>query len=173
MGAYITFGCSAHSACMIWLLGPLDSCGTYIKDNMKLCGAYCQTASLRQRTSVAKPERWSYILRDREGHGARSGPENRGATRSRATLPHSAPAPIRNRKRPVADSGAVGNTMGRRVGTSPLARTYAERQARARGSERSVRVRGAVRHRPRARFRNGRRRHCPRATRLGVTIIKS
>jgi len=116
-----------------------------------------------------------------------------GAPLAPALHCRSAPAPIRNRKRPVADSGAVRNTMGRRVSTfprttraGPLARTYAScltkktrqrvtrphgsgrhghavaaRHRPVRGSERST---GAVRHRPRAPC-NGRRRHCPRATR--------
>ena len=52
-----------------------------------------------------------------------------GAPLAPALHCRSAPAPIRNRKRPVADSGTVRNTMGRRVstpprrGAGPLART--------------------------------------------------
>jgi len=64
-----------------------------------------------------------------------------GAPLAPALHYRSAPAPIRNRKRPVADSGAVRNTMGRRVstpprrGARPLARTYASSLTKKRGSE--------------------------------------
>jgi len=68
-----------------------------------------------------------------------------GAPLAPALHCRSAPAPIRNRKRPVADSGAVRNTMGRRVsmtprrGAGPLAASDAtarERQARGRRTPR-------------------------------------
>jgi hypothetical protein len=112
-----------------------------------------------------------------------------------APAPHccNAPAPIRNRKRPVADSRAVRNTMGWRVSTSlqearGRSRQRASLTKNAGDSDAATRERGtvtrsphatgpssadrgrAVRHRPRARAPTADDGIAPRATRLGVTV---